>query len=276
MVKWQIYWDKVEAQRGVYDWSAYDDQFDEFQDARLIISVRNTPAWAQRFKGYVSGPPQVQYYQDFYRLLDNIVERYHPHALEIWNEPDVPHTGISPDTWYMGAWGDVGGAVYGEFVKGEYYYIKARHTDVYIVGGAFMLDMKSAQQQQFARDAISTADKAVDVWSFHSYSRYNGQDPIGSFYDWQHKARWLSGLTDKTLWLTETSLLCDGDKYPEACGDKYENTKAAYLRYVTRNAVKEGVSLVSWYDMISVWQNSGLVRKDGFRLPAYFEYLRWK
>lgn len=86
-------WDAMEMERGVYDWSFWDEYVRSAVDEHgieLIPYVCYTPKWAATDQGedFWRSPPRDP--ADFARFMEVIVHRYRDriHTWELWNEPD--------------------------------------------------------------------------------------------------------------------------------------------------------------------------------------------
>jgi hypothetical protein len=115
----------------------------------VILIVRSTPAWTQKYPGYFCGPPaDLVAFSNFMR---QVVKRYSipPYNVkyfEIWNEPDVdPYQHAFTPTHQYGCWGDLsdpyyGGGYYGEMLRVVYPAMKAANPSVNLVLGGLLLD----------------------------------------------------------------------------------------------------------------------------------------
>lgn len=266
IVKTTVDWYKVEIRPGIFDWTEYDKRMAALEGHPLILTVRNAPYFYRLWSSHICSPPQEQYYSDYRNFINAVIERYHPYAVEVWNEPDVWRT--QPDVWYFGCWLELGGTKYGDFLAATYRSIKSKHPGVTVVGGAFM--MNSEGQKVFVKSAIRAAGRYVDVWSYHSYPYYHRTENTG----WNapfDRSIWLRTLTDKPLWLTETSLLCK-DEW-NICDSPFENAKADYLQFIHKYAVKYNISTIIWFEMKNSWRNCSLINpKPELVLPSYTEY----
>ncbi len=94
-----LLWMDVEAAEGSYNWTAVSGLEQELinadnQGIQVILVVRGTPAWAQKFPGVSCGPVKPEKLVAFGDFLAAAVARYsqppfNVRYYQIWNEPDV-------------------------------------------------------------------------------------------------------------------------------------------------------------------------------------------
>lgn len=258
-VKTTVDWYSVESSPDVYDWRLYDTKMEQLSGHPLILTIRNAPNFYRKWSNYICSPPRAEYYPKYVRFAQAVVDRYKPTAIEIWNEPDVGR--VDEDIWYFGCWLEVGGGTYGEFVRYVYDRLDFRGM---VFGGAFMLS--STEQKNFAIDAVTKAGDSVDGWSYHSYPYYGRN--TNDFNQFVRKANFLRGVTNKPLYLSETSLLCK-DEW-KICDNKFESEKAQYFEYVYNS---QSVNYFTWFEVKNTWNNCSLIARNGDELPAYFTYI---
>lgn len=247
-----VEWAVVENERGVYNWSKYDN-YSLLEGWPYWIQVKNSPPWAATIPEKPCSRPQPAYYKDFARFVIAVIDRYDPIAMTIWNEPE-PYSHEVPVEFasYIGCWGD--GKLYGQMLAEIYPLIKQAHPDVLVVGGELM--MGNDRHRSFAEDVVKYGK--FDVLSFHGYVGWPHK-----YYDATlEKARYLRTLTNATLWLTETSYLDDEEGY----------NQADYLRYLYDNALENEVELVNWYTLANNgWRGSDLVYRNE-KKPAWYAF----
>jgi len=264
-VERQVFWYKIEEERGVLNWpSKLDADIRALESYPLVLNIKTTPTWARQYAGYVCSPPAEHYYYDYAMFVVSVIDRYHPNAVEIWNEPETHASGIDPNSPLMGCWPNrltyfQAGKLYGEFVDYVYNIVHAYHPSVYIMAGATLLDPFS-KKAEFTEGMLSTQPN-YDVYSIHSYLTYPKMD-------YKQVLRQLDFLrrygVDKPIWITETSLLCDGD-----CGGSFEKAQADYAHYIFNLDL---VDHVLWYTLYgNGWRNSDLAYAR-MKKPAWYVY----
>jgi hypothetical protein len=241
-----INWNWAEPAPGVYN---IKPLLAELDDYRLLVNVRNAPAWARSGVLECSGVA-TEHYQDYANFVNRLID-LHPNiaAVELWNEPDAYHT--APDLApYIGCFES--GQKYAEFVCAVSPLIRLAHPEITIVAGAFV------SPGPFAVEFIENCSD-YDVLSFHHYEWYNGGE-----WDTVKVAKDMASLTTKPVWMTETALLCSGE-----CGSGFEQMQAQYLFYAAHIS---SLSRVFWYTLGSNgWNNSDLVWND-IPKPAWYQY----
>ena len=90
------YWDEIEAQRGEFEWAAWDrlaSALSEFPELEPVVVIMNTPKWARAEAGSFalsnSAPPQTlsdfaSFVHEFAARYGDIVDYY-----QVWDEPNL-------------------------------------------------------------------------------------------------------------------------------------------------------------------------------------------
>ena len=257
-IGWLALWSVIQQDYEYLDITNMDAAYELISGYPIWIQCKNSPPWAQSIEGLPCSPPLREYWQDYADFVMFIIDLYHPFMVEIWNEPEpTPEERAEDLIGYIGCWGD--GTLYGEFVKYVYEYVKPHRPDTIIAGGALMLTYDG---WEFAEDFINAAE--MDVLSFHAYPVH----PYKNYNDPIIKAQKLRDMTDKPLWLTETSYRYLGDE-PSA---EFEQCQVEYLRYVYNEAYKYGIEFVNWYSLANNnWCHTDLVEADR-RKPVWYEF----
>ena len=255
-IAWGVKWSEVEKVRGVYDWSLYDGQHANIGEYPHRITVKMTPEWAriEERKEFACAPMKPEYYWHFGNFVLEVILRYKPYAIELWNEPDVdPRIMIPSHTDYYGGWGGMS-REYADFTVWTYKSVKV--PGVTIMAGALMLI--GEDQWQFAADLIEYGQ--FDVLSFHNYSH-------GRLYDMPfEKADRLRTMTDKPLWLSETAYQTT-ELY-----DDFEWEQAHYLEHLVEGAKAHDIEYICWYTLAqNGWRNTDLVM-DGHKKLAWYSF----
>lgn len=248
----QVHWSDVEATQGVYQWPAELDHDVGLVDSEyLILSVKGSPAWS-RNGGIECEAPLPAYYSAFGRFVRALADRYHPFAIEGWNEPDANHR--NPElARFFGCIGD--GQVYAGLIEAAYRELQG--TDVKLIAGALLGNM------EFWGAAVAAGiNEHCDVVSFHAYVVWPNPD-VSLVFAIANRLSQLS--PGKPLYLTETSVLCD-----IYCDATFQAYQVDYLSWLHSQMHDLGIEIVLWYSLANnCWRNSDLVIND-IRKPAWF------
>lgn len=168
IIEWAVKWAQVEATRGVYAWPGnYEDSFAALEGYETIIGIKCVPAWA-RLWPEAGSPPKPACYLDLKRFIQAVQERYHPQAVELFNEPDTKRTPGLPYGEFFGAWVQdneswyQGGQRYGACVEAVYPNLGSK-----LLAGALAMHDDSLE---FLRGALDAGMRSkCDAISFHSY-----------------------------------------------------------------------------------------------------------
>jgi hypothetical protein len=256
-----LLWSDVEpVNNGGYQWASAAELEAELititqAGMQAILIVRSTPTWAQMHAGYFCGPMKQAFRDDFGDFLVAAVKRYssppfNVRYFEIWNEPDVNHTSVSPDQAF-GCWGDptkanYGGEYYGSMLNIVYPMVKQANPGVTVLVGGLLLDCdpanpppgKTCQPSNFLKGILTAGAKnSFDGVSFHAYDYYNPTFDTFGNPNWHSgkfenepngmlrpvlikKVAFLEGVlasfnvTGKILMNTEAALLCGSNFDP--------------------------------------------------------------
>jgi hypothetical protein len=123
----------------------------------MILIVRSTPEWAQKYPGYYCGPMAQQYISDFADFMHQVVETYSapPYNVkyyEIWNEPDAIRDPNFKEQVF-GCWGEpgdpyFGGEYFGEMLAKVYPAIKAANPNAQVILGGLLMPCDPRQPGQ--------------------------------------------------------------------------------------------------------------------------------
>ncbi len=207
-----VFWADVEPTKGSRDWSVLADLEEELIEAdqkgiKVILIVRRTPTWAQKYAGFYCGPIKQSEMQTFGDFMYELVARYSkpPYNVrywEIWNEPDAPpDLANPPDDRVFGCWGEpgdfyYGGGYYAEALKAAYPRIKAADPNAVVLVGGLLMDCKPGLQICDDKDGNPPGEPNTrymsnflegileagggpyfDGVSFHAYDFYGDLDP---------------------------------------------------------------------------------------------------
>ncbi len=212
-----VLWYEVEGTRGVYNWTTTDQRANQMKNASneglsLIVNVRGTPSWAQRYSGYYCGPMQSQYFDEFAEFMRQLITRYSypPYNVkywEIWNEPDIYYAGWSDPTSQYGCWGDAsdsyyGGGYYADMLKVVYPAIKSANPNAQVLVGGLLMDCNpnkagiSCKSTKFFEGIVRNGGGPYfDGVSYHAYDYYSYawgasyEDNLGTY---QNNTKWSS------------------------------------------------------------------------------------
>jgi hypothetical protein len=254
-----VKWRDVETNKGERDWSGYDLDFEALSGQRVTVGVKCVPEWARLWPGYVGSPPLAHYYTELAMFIVTLIERYHPDAIELFNEPDVDRDAAKWAEEFFGAWvinNDFyrAGKLYGQCLNTVYSMVHEAYPVVRIIAGALM---SHADSLKFLDGAIDGGLKC-DAISFHKYISMGG-----SFSAAFEFALDVANRINKPVVLSETSVLAQLDS------DELMYAQADYLRYLRENYRDSCIDVVQWYSLASNdWMNSDLIH-GGQLTPAY-------
>jgi hypothetical protein len=229
------------------DWNSrytlYDENWSIIGNRPQIITVKLTPQQYRLWPEYASSPPRPDAYHALATFVQLVIDRYHPVAVEIYNEPDCRIGEGAPE--FFGAWvgaGETwfaGGERYGSAVN----YVADHTSGALIIAGALMMHADSIK---FLAGMVAGGLRA-DAVSYHCYIRSMADaDRISRLAE---EIRLATGLP---LIVTETSLLGDGS--PE-----HEAEKAQYMTWLRDRFGYLGVEAVNWYTLAgNGWEASDL------------------
>ncbi len=247
-------WAVVEPNKGDRNWEAIlgvETQFlnSAYSGLETIVTIANTPPWAQNISGYSCGPVKSDALEAFADFMYDVVARYSqpPYNVkywELWNEPDIDPAFVAPDSPW-GCWGDkdaqyYGGEYYAEMLKLAYPKIKAADPEAQVLVGGLMLDCDPTDPPETAPDSGEYKDCSpalflegilrngggnyFDGISFHAYDYYYGEQGLYGNPSWHSDSKTTGpGLIAKSRYLR--ALLA---KYMQPNKDLY-NTEVAVL-----------------------------------------------
>ncbi len=303
-----LLWSDVEPTLGARNWTASSVASLEKEmlnaassGKQIILIVRSTPAWAQKFSGSSCGPIKEENIDEFASFMADVVKRYSvaPYSVkyfEIWNEQDAPFSG-GTGTW--GCWGDqadpyYGGGYYARVLKQAYPQMKAANPEIQVLIGGLLLDCdpenppsgKDCTMSKYLEGILlEGGGPYFDIVSFHSYDWYcyygmymnsnwgSNWNTTGPAFI--AKARFLRRVlaryqvSGKRLFLTEVALECNTSR--DDCGTvAHQLTKAYYLSQAYAAAIVEGLDATIWYHQYNIWEDTGLMDVDDD--PVYDAY----
>lgn len=178
----------------------------------VILTVRGTPGWAQRYPGYSCGPMKLANIPNFANFMQAVVERYSgdPYYVkyyELWNEPDEYRGWSAPSSdirrqreQVLGCWGDpdvsyFDGGFYADMLKQVYLKVKTANEDAQVVLGGLLLPIDydlsvratytgkvfnyKLQTKFFEGILRNEGGPYLDYVNFHGYARFLPQYPTG-------------------------------------------------------------------------------------------------
>jgi hypothetical protein len=214
-----LLWSRVESIEGTYIWDEQASLEQELITAyenglRVILVVRSTPAWAQKYEGTYCGPIKESKLAAFGEFLYQAMKRYSvpPYNVkywEIWNEQDVNYELVFTDRLdndsQYGCWGDpsapyAGGEDYAEVLKFAYPKIKEANPEAQVVVGGMLVNCnpevnetcKVTKENYFEgilhHHGANDGDKYFDVVAYHAYDYYFGR--LGTYGNRNWESRW--------------------------------------------------------------------------------------
>lgn len=190
-LKYSVDWNGIE-QDYIYYWGNYDHQLSFVPDNNpLLLTVHNSPIYHRLYPDKICSPLLESSYDDYAEFIGMVIDRYHPEAIEIWNEPDMPF-----GTEFQHLFGCYdNGQQYADMVNTICPLLKEKYPDVTFVVGA-LADIKFADY---------LVGNSCDVIGIHSYPEV--KDGRSGFDATQAKVDYLKQLGFERIWITETSLL---------------------------------------------------------------------
>lgn len=246
-VKIDSRWETTEPLPYYYDWTYLDAAVHVIRanNDYLMINVHNTPAWARTTRYKCKLPDDWRYLERFIRALIN---RYHPEAIELWNEPEMDAETSASLQYCCGCldpheYRQITNLIYSNVFQ---------DTETLLIAGGLLMDHEWI-------DEMFSYPVQADAISFHHYNY--GWDT--STWRLSIERGYLQGKTTAPVWLTETSLLCDG-----VCAEPFRSYQAAWFENVSRM----DFPLVLWYAQNNVgWRNCNLVNEfTGTYYPAWW------
>ena len=299
-----IPWRLVEPEEGQRNWAAVSGLEQELrlaatQGFKVVLVVREVPAWAQAATGYACGPIKADKNEAFGAFMRDLVSKYSPAPYnvrywEIWNEPDIAPELVSTKSLW-GCWGDsadkyYGGGVYGEMLKTIYPIVKSVQNDAQVLVGGLLLDCdprfppagKDCLPARFLEGILATgAGDAFDGVAFHAYDYYDTQQRgVYGHSGWGSssastgpvitaKAAFIREVlgkynaSDKFLMNTEMALVCGVDGTEARClSPEYADTKASYIVQAYASSIAQNLRAGVWFSL-SGWRGSGLIDSSG-------------
>jgi hypothetical protein len=286
-------WSEIQPTKsGGYNWPAGSvleaDMIKASQlGANMLLIVRGTPSWAQKYSGSACGPIKQTEFASYANFLKEAVKHYSvaPYNVmywEIYNEPDMYI--INNQDSVFGCWGDTtqpyfGGQYFGSMLTTVIPAMRQANPNIKILNGGLLLDCnpslstcKNPDMAGFLEGMIKAgAVSQLDYVNFHAYD-YQGAR-LGVF---GNAASWGSnyesdpvlvpkvtfirsvlnkyGLGNKPLVNSEVALL----KTSGTCDALCQQNKAVYVGRVYPAAISEGLVANIWYQAANGWNNSGL------------------
>ena len=271
----------------------------------LILVIRSTPAWAQKYPGYYCGPMGENFMKDFADFMYDVVDLYSkpPYNVmyyELWNEPDEYWGNVYSPSAEFGCWGEpedpyFGGGYYAEMLAEVYPAIKSANPNAQVILGGLLLPCEPGSHDnwdycnmsKFVEGVLrNNGGDSLDYLNFHGYTSYDTTQPSAILMEknehwWdtaggqvEGKLGYLQDLmasngVSKPILLTEAGL---ADPYDNAIGDYagFEQDKADYLVWLYARNLAKGIAGTTWYYLDGYgWESSGLLNENNDPLPAY-------
>jgi polysaccharide biosynthesis protein PslG len=276
-VRFDVKWEIVEAEQGVYDWSRYDRVVDEARDRglRILATLAYAPGWARPNESDSEIDPEA-----YAAFAAAAVERYAPRGVlhyELWNEPNL-----------HGFWDPEADPVaYARLVRAAYPVMKAADSDVTVLAGSLAPTGGYAAPPECAGGAgrinpipfleamyAEGAQGSFDALSYHPYTgggRPGEDHPCNGWHQMEGTSPSLrsvmeaAGDGDKEIWATEF-----GAKADEVGEEGQAERIAAGVRLWPRYAWAGPLMVYAYRDPGNDPFN--LVRLDWSRRPAWHAY----
>lgn len=243
-------WMDIEPVQGTYVWPTFLDNniaILKEKDAPMLFGFHNSPAWA-RNTDLPCTLPDSAHINNYIAFILAAIDRYHPQAIEIWNEPESWSDELSG--WCCGC---VPTPIeYTNVLNQVYTAIKSKHPDIIVVGGALVQGADS----DWAVDWFKTNPK-MDIVSFHYYAYYYTEMSTPSTAGLSARIAAVQSMTDVPIWLTETSLLCTLDAL--YCTENFRSLQDIWLQLVYPI---EGVEKIFWFTQNEVgWYRCSMLNE---------------
>jgi hypothetical protein len=222
-IRYDLSWNVVEAQKGKYDWSKFDNVIKNVNAAGLksIVMIARTPAWAAptSCRGTTfCAPADKAAFAKFAGLAASRYKDNNVIAWEIWNEPNI-----------VEFWKPMPNPnQYARLLQGAYESIKkANPSATVLVGGLSgnsvnfngddYIDPRSFLGQVYAADTT----KPFDGIAYHPYTGTGSTASKGEYNGWlkvdtgKYTIRSVmidNGDASKQIWITEYGVPSDGPK----------------------------------------------------------------
>ncbi len=189
-VRIPVYWDEIEAQEGVYDFSKYDYLLDEGakHGVKFIISIgRRVPRWPECHNpDWINHRDDVSVQVATMKTIRTIVERYRSYdSVEYWqveNEPFLGTFGVCPE-------------LDPDFLKQEFDLVRSLDSRQIIITGSG--EIGSWKEQAKIGDIFGSTLYRIVYNSWFGFIKY----PFPTFY-YDIKAK-LAGLSKERLMVLE-------------------------------------------------------------------------
>jgi hypothetical protein len=297
-----VLWSLVEPNETERQWAALSGFEQELANAQAIgaepiVVVQSTPTWAQMIPGYSCGPIADDKLAAFGNFMFDLVNRYKDrvHYWEIWNEPDIDPSLVSPDSGF-GCWGDssdvyYGGGGYAAMLQAVYPRIKEADPQAQVLVGGLLLDCDPDRvcttnpASRFLEGIlVNNGASYFDGVAFHAYDYYTGV--LGGYVNtnWDSSSQTtgpvlsakadfiksvlgMHGAADKYLMATEVALVCSA-----GCSTDFEKTKAYYIAQVYGAAYSKGLRAAMWYATYAKWKFTDLLFDPLTPTPGYHAF----
>lgn len=259
----EMYWDRVETQKGVYSFPEHYTRYMNEANAHhfnplMIFSYTNP------FYDNGSTPYTDEGRQGFANYGRSILEQYGEQIkrVEVYNEFNNP------------AFGDIGSGpadsradYYFELLKKTQQTVKEIRPDVTVVGGA-----TSAIHMGWLEDLFELGGlNYMDVLSVHPYRLTEPPEGMSAeLKNLKELIQQYNGGSTIPIWITEMGYTTGGTKAVD------EKTQAAYLVRMHVLSLAEGVEKFFWYDFMDdgidktkIEDNFGIIRNKDDALGAY-------
>ena len=231
-----------------YDWSKSDGILAGYHAD--WINITTSPPWMAEDR-IICNLPKSWYWHRYAEFVQAVIDRYHPDAVEIWNEPDIAYGDMPPEhAYFYGCVGD--GEKYAEFSD----YISENTSGADVIIGAL-----ASPYTPFITDLTAHAEH-YDGLSFHCYTRLYGSLFGDCRADYRQAALW----TDRPVYLSETAVL-----YRSGLESQYEQAQLVHYEQL-----QDIPTVWFWYTLANngwpVEMPTDMVSRSVPR-PVWYEYI---
>jgi hypothetical protein len=281
VVRLDVLWDRIEKEKGVYDWSFYDQLTEALKKRQLrphFVLLYSNPLYADKTevtdaygkKSYrVNAPSSAEQIDAFGAWATAVAARYaelHP-IIEIWNEPE--------SFFFWPPQADP--KAYAALLNASCKAIRAKTPDATVISAGLStqaIPRPTTPEPPYLVTFLKSVDSnCVDALSIHPYLRIPQIE--GTIDFWSH----LGALTNKYA-----SPRTDGQPLrwvnsewglSTYSGKNSVNSQAAYLVKMTLLNLASDIPLTVWYDWSDVGDDDsnpehryGIIKQDNTPKPA--------
>lgn len=253
-------WADQELQPGVFSWSPLleeDINLLAKYKIKVIATVHDTPSFYQTDNIRECLPPSNVYEEELKNFMVAASQHFpYIQVWEFWNEEDF-NNGIDG---YYGCWGDYP-KEYAIFLNIFYDAVKSVDNSDLVMFGSL-----GDPTTTYFKNVLIYNPK-FDILGVHYYGTN-----LGSMMDAINKGLLfyndLRKLTNKPIWMTETSLQCR----TATCDSIFREQQSQWLQLIKDNWLGE-YSYIIWYELpANSWYDVGMYDNSGTRQPVWYKF----